>query len=226
MAKRLVALWAVMLMVAGARGEGAADPAALLADAESMPGFLPLYWHSDSGDLHADIGGLDGPLIYYTGLSQGVGSNDLGLDRGRLGDTHLVQFERVGSKVLLKALNTRYVARSESAAERAAVEEAFAQSVLWGFEVVAEGDGQLIINLTEFVQRDAMALGRWLKAQGEGSYRVKPSRSVVHLKRTRSFPDNTEVDVLLTYTGEPQGKLLATVAPDASAVTVHNWLRK
>ena len=95
---------------------GGADPEAFLADAESMPGFLPLYWDSDSGDLHADIGGLDGPLIYYTGLSQGVGSNDLGLDRGRLGDTHFVQFERVGSKVLLKALNSRYVARSESIA--------------------------------------------------------------------------------------------------------------
>lgn len=222
MTKRLVALWAVMLMVAGVRVEAAADPAALLADAQLMPGFLPLYWHPDRGDLHADIGGLDGPIIYYTGLSQGVGSNDLGLDRGRLGDTHLVQFERVGRKVLLKALNTRYVARSESNAERAAVEEAFAQSVLWGFEVAAEGDGQLIIDLTEFVQRDAMALGWWLKAQGEGSYRVEPSRSVVHLPRTRSFPDNTEVDALLTYTGEPQGKLLATVAPDASAVTVHS----
>ena len=222
MAKRLVALWAVILMVSGLRVEAAADPSVLLADAQSMPGFLPLYWHPDRGDLHADIGGLDGPLIYYTGLSQGVGSNDLGLDRGRLGDTHLVRFERVGSKVLLKALNTRYVARSESTAERAAVEEAFAQSVLWGFEVAAEGDGQLIIDLTEFVQRDAMALGRWLKAQGEGTYRVEPSRSVVHLPRTRSFPDNTEVDALLTYTGEPQGKLLATVVPDASAVTVHS----
>ncbi len=222
MTRRLVALWAVMLMMTGVRAEASADPAALLADAQSMPGFLPLYWHSESGDLRADIGGLEGPLIYYTGLSQGVGSNDLGLDRGRLGDTHLVQFERVGGKVLLKALNTRYVARSESTAERAAVAEAFAQSVLWGFEVVAEGDGQLIIDLTEFVQRDAMALGRWLNMQGEGIYRVDPSRSVVHLPRTRSFPDNTEIDALLTYTGEPQGELLATVAPDASAVTVHN----
>ena len=222
MTKRLLALWTVMLMMVGVRLEAAPGPAALLADAELMPGFLPLYWHSDRGDLHADIGGLDGPLIYYTGLSQGVGSNDLGLDRGRLGDTNLVRFERVGSKVLLKALNTRYVARSKSTAERAAVEEAFAQSVLWGFEVAAEGDGQLIIDLTEFVQRDAMALGWWLKAQGEGTYRVEPSRSVVHLPRTRSFPDNTEVDALLTYTGEPQGKLLATVVPDASAVTVHS----
>ena len=114
------------------------------------------------------------------------------------------------------------MARTESAAERAAVSEAFAQSVLWGFEVAAEGNGQLIIDLTDFVQRDAMSLGRWLKAQGEGSYRVEPSRSVVHLPKTRSFPDNTEIDALLTYTGEPEGKLLATVAPDASAVTVHS----
>ena len=62
MAKRLVALWVVMLMVTDVLAEGA-DPTALLADAESMPGFLPLYWHSDSGDLHGLMAAFDGQII-------------------------------------------------------------------------------------------------------------------------------------------------------------------
>lgn len=222
MARTRVTLLAVFLLfVSGAKANESLDPNTLLSGTVSMPGFLPLYWHAAEGSIYADIGSLKSPLIYYTGLSQGVGSNDLGLDRGRLGDTHLVEFERVGRKVLLKALNTRYVARSDRVAERAAVQEAFATSVLWGFEVLAEAEGQLIIDLTDFVQRDAMGLSRWLKAQGEGAYRVDASRSVVHLPRTRAFPDNTEIDAQLTYTGDPEGRHLATVTPDATAVTVH-----
>ncbi|MDG2459566.1 MAG: zinc-dependent metalloprotease [Luminiphilus sp.] len=223
MARTLVTLLAVFLLfVSGAAAKEPLDLETLLSGTVSMPGFLPLYWHAAEGTIYADIGSLESPLIYYTGLSQGVGSNDLGLDRGRLGDTHLVQFERVGRKVLLKALNTRYLARSDRAAERAAVQEAFATSVLWGFEVLAAAEGQLIIDLTDFVQRDAMGLGRWLKAQREGAYRVDASRSVVHMPRTRGFPDNTEIDAQLTYTGDPEGKHLATVTPDATAVTVHS----
>ena len=68
----------------------------VLASAEQMPGFMPLYWDGEEGRLYADIHAIEGPFIYYNGLSHGVGSNDLGLDRGRLGDTYLVEFRRVG----------------------------------------------------------------------------------------------------------------------------------
>ncbi|MEK9808487.1 MAG: hypothetical protein VW373_10645, partial [Halieaceae bacterium] len=110
----------------------------LIAESDSQPGFVPLYWHGGYGKLYAEIAKFNEPFIYYPSLSQGVGSNDLGLDRGRLGDTQLVQFERVGPRVLLVALNTRYRATTENVAETRAVDEAFARSVLWGFDVVAE----------------------------------------------------------------------------------------
>ena len=110
----------------------------LIAESVSQPGFVPLYWHGGDGKLYAEVTAFNQPFIYYPSLSQGVGSNDLGLDRGRLGDTQLVQFERVGPRVLLVALNTRYRATTENAAETRAVDEAFARSVLWGFDIVAE----------------------------------------------------------------------------------------
>ena len=191
------------------------------ASAEHMPGFMPLYWDGEEGRLYADIHAIEGPFIYYNGLSHGVGSNDLGLDRGRLGDTYLVEFRQVGKKVFLTAVNTKYTARSDSMQERRAVEEAFAESIIWGFSVIESDTQSLVIDLTEFALSDATGISDLLAARGEGSYSVDESRSGVYLPRTKSFPDNTEIDATLTFSGKSKGRILRTVAPNADAITVH-----
>ena len=149
-----------------------------------------------------------------------MGSNDLGLDRGRLGQTQLVQFERVGPRLLLVALNTKYRASSDNPDERRAVEEAFARSVLWGFDIAAEEGGRLLIDMTDFAHR-ALGLSTLLDQRGEGNYTIDQQRSAINLARSKAFPDNTEIDALVTFTGTPSGEILATVAPDAGAVTLH-----
>ena len=208
-------------MTAAVHVAAASDFESLISESEHQPGFIPLYWNSDQGRLYAEVTSLDSPLIYYPSLSQGLGSNDLGLDRGRLGQTQLVQFERVGPRVLLVALNTRYRASSNNTSERRAVEEAFARSVLWGFEIAAEHNGRLLIDVTAFSQRDALGLSALLEQRGEGSYAIDPHRSVINLSRSKAFPDNTEVDALVTLTGRSTGDILETVAPDAGAITLH-----
>ena len=208
-------------MTAAVHVAAASDFESLISESEHQPGFIPLYWNSDQGRLYAEVTSLDSPLIYYPSLSQGLGSNDLGLDRGRLGQTQLVQFERVGPRVLLVALNTRYRASSNNTSERRAVEEAFARSVLWGFEIAAEDNGRLLIDVTAFSQRDALGLSALLEQRGEGSYAIDPHRSVINLSRSKAFPDNTEVDALVTLTGRSTGDILETVAPDAGAITLH-----
>ena len=208
-------------MTAAVHVAAASDFESLISESEHQPGFIPLYWNSDQGSLYAEVTSLDSPLIYYPSLSQGLGSNDLGLDRGRLGQTQLVQFERVGPRVLLVALNTRYRASSNNTSERRAVEEAFARSVLWGFEIAAEHNGRLLIDVTAFSQRDALGLSALLEQRGEGSYAIDPHRSVINLSRSKAFPDNTEVDALVTLTGRSTGDILETVAPDAGAITLH-----
>ena len=210
----------VFLTLAGTRSaEAAGSYSQLTAESEHQLGFLPLYWHEAEGTLYAEVAELEQPLIYYPSLSQGVGSNDLGLDRGRLGRTQLVQFERVGPRLLLVALNTKYRASSENPDERRAVEEAFARSVLWGFDIAAEDSGRLLIDMTDFAQRDALGLSALLADREEGSYAVDPQRSAINLGRSKAFPDNTEIDALVTFTGTPAGDILATVSPDAGAVT-------
>ena len=217
-----VAMGAFLLLLLTASGVRAAgDFNALVADSETQEGFVPLHWHNGDGRLYGEVADLNQPFIYYPSLSQGVGSNDLGLDRGRLGDTQLVQFERVGPRLLLIALNTRYRASSDNPNERRAVSEAFARSVLWGFDIAAEQDERILIDLTAFAQRDALGLSGLLEESGEGSYEVDSQRSAINLVRSKAFPDNTEIDALVTLVGHPQGNILQTVAPDAGAVTVH-----
>jgi len=193
----------------------------VLLNTQEMPGFIPLHWDSEEGRLYADISDIEGPFIYYNGLSHGLGSNDLGLDRGRLGDTFLVEFRKVGKKVFLAALNTKYTARSEDAQERRAVTEAFAESIIWGFAVVETSPDSLVIDLTDFALSDATGIADLLAARGEGSFNIDESRSAIYTPKTKSFPDNTEIDATLTLVGKSKGRILGTVAPNADAITVH-----
>ena len=201
--------------------QAALDFDTLISESERQNGFVPLHWHAGEGRLYAEVIRLNAPFIYYPSMSQGVGSNDLGLDRGRLGDTQLVQFERVGSRLLLVALNTRYRASSDNPNERRAVSEAFARSVLWGFDIAAEQGGSLLVDLTDFAQRDSLGLSALLEQAGEGSYALDAQRSVINMPRSKAFPDNTEVDALVTFVGHPEGNILRTVAPYAGAITLH-----
>jgi len=193
----------------------------ITSSSQHIPGFIDLYWHEDAGKLYLDVENLEDSFIYLSGLSQGVGSNDLGLDRGQLGDTRLARFSRVGSRVLLIADNPKYLATSGNPDERAAVEQAFARSVVWGFEVVASNGGSTLIDGTDFFLRDAHDIAGRLKSAEEGAYTVDTTRSVIFLPRTRGFPDNTEIDALVTLVGESTGNILPTVSPDANAITVH-----
>ncbi|MFP4624817.1 MAG: zinc-dependent metalloprotease, partial [Gemmatimonadota bacterium] len=159
-------------------------------------------------------------FLYVHALGAGLGSNDIGLDRNQLGRTRVVHFERAGRKLLLVEPNYAFRAVTENPAERAAVEDAFARSVLWGFEIAAETDGRLLVDATEFVLRDVHGVADRLEQSGQGTYRLEESRSALYMPNTRAFPRNTEVEVMLTFTGDPAGGWIRSVAPSPEAVTV------
>lgn len=188
---------------------------------QHLPGFHSLYWDEQRGRLYLEIPEPDQPFIYVRSLSRGVGSNDLGLDRGQLGATHLARFTRVGDRVLLLADNPAFTASSDNDDERLAVAEAFARSAIAGFKLVAVSGRRLLVDGTEYFLEDVHGVARRLKDTGQGEYRPDPDRSAIFLPRTRGFPDNTEVDAMVTLAGEPQGELIGTVVPDPRLVTVH-----
>ncbi len=187
---------------------------------QHYPGFMDFYWDDSQGKIYLEVKDFDQELLYNTGLSAGVGSNDLGLDRGQLGGAHVVTFHRVGDKVLLIEKNLRFRANSDNALERRAVEEAFAQSVLWGFTVADRSDQGVLVDATAFLLRDVHGAAKRLAASKQGSYQVDASRSAIHLPRTKNFPKNTEFDALITLTGEAKGAHIQSVTPSPDAVTV------
>ena len=184
-------------------------------------GFMDFSYNDDSGKIILEIDNLDNEFLYINSLSRGVGNNDLGLDRGQLGNSRIVYFTKRGNKILLIQPNLRYISNSSNELENKAVEEAFARSVLFGFEIVEKLTDSYKIDLTPFLLNDAHGVSQRLRFSNSGSYSLNKSMSAVDLERTKAFPDNIEFDVLLTFTGNPSGSLVRSVTPTASNLTVN-----
>ena len=221
---------------AGAQGgQAAAGRIRSIADRTSgmqkIDGFFPMYWDEATGSLFLEIPELGKEVLYVNGLSAGLGSNDIGLDRAQLGGSAIVSFQRVGPRVLMVEPNYGYRAISSNPSERKAVEDAFAKSTWWGFPVAAENGGRVLVDLSDFVMRDTHGVSGRLGA----GYRFDRTRSAVNLPGTRGFPKNSEIDIISTFINEgggaagggrgggggglPGGRV-ADVAPTASAVTL------
>ncbi len=186
-------------------------------------GFFDFSYAEDEGKIYLliDDEDLDKQFLYVNALSAGLGSNDIGLDRGQLGSERIVSFKKAGEKLLMVQPNLDYRAISDNELERKSVEEAFAKSVLWGFKIGDKEGNRYKIDLTDFLMRDAHGVSQRLKRSKQGSFKLDKSRSAVWMDRTKTFPDNTEFDVLLTFTGHAEGRYVRSVTPSADAITLH-----
>jgi hypothetical protein len=188
---------------------------------QKIDGYMPLYWQPSAGKLFMEIGRFNHELLYQVSLPAGLGSNPVGLDRGQLGDSRVVTFERIGPKVLMTQPNYSYRAISSNEAEKRAVKESFAQSVLWGFKVEAEEGDRVLVDATAFFMRDAHGVVDRLRQARQGSYRLDESRSALYLPRTKGFPQNTEIETTLTFTTDQDpGRYVRETTPSPNAVTL------
>ena len=185
-----------------------------------MEGFFNLYWDNASGSLFWEISELDTEFLYQISMGSGLGSNPVGIDRGQLRGTHVLAAKRIGPRILLMEPNYGFVAQSENLSEAQAVRDAFAPSVHWGFEMVAETGERVLVDATQFFLRDARGVIDQIAARGEGDFTLDASRSAFHLPATRSFPENTEVESILTFTSSNPGQLVNGVAATGGAVTL------
>src|ERR1035441_7048672 len=213
MLRLLAALCLLSSLYAQQPGRGAAaQPPARIPSIEErttagmtkLDGFFPVYWEGPTGNLWLEIPRLDTPVLYTTGLAAGLGSNDIGLDRGQESGGKIVSFERVGPRVLMVQGNENFRSSSANPAERRSVEDSFAKSILWGFTVAAESGGRILVDATDFFLRDGHGAAASL-GTGAAAYRVDRTRSAVYLPRTKAFPKNTEIEVTLTFTNETAG---------------------
>lgn len=174
-----------------------------VAGMRKLDGYFPLYWDERTGNLWLEISRFNDDFLLATGIAAGLGSNDIGLERGLEDGGKVVRFERIGPKVLLMQGSEKFRSSSANAAERRAVEDSFAKSVLWGFTVGAESGGRVLVDATEFFVRDGGGAAAALSAGG--NYKADRTRSAVYLPRTKAFPKNTEIEVTVTFTNEGVG---------------------
>lgn len=199
----LLAAAPLLAQRAGAQSAAALPSIAEKTDGmERMDGFLPLYWDADLGQLWMEIPQLDMEMIHFVGYGAGLGSNDLGLDRGALRGSRIVKFERVGRKIMMVQPNYRFRASSDNPDEVRAVRDAFARSILWGFTAAAETDGRVLVDMSDFLLRDAIGAGQRMRP---GTYRLDNSRSSIYREFTDAFPTNTELEVELTFVNQGGG---------------------
>jgi hypothetical protein len=196
------------------------------ATMQSFPGFFVDYWDAREGTLWLRIENAkwETPFILYESLPSGVGSNDIGLDRGEPGETYVVHFERSGKQVLLVAENENYRAVTDDADQRSAVRAAFPQSVLWGFDVAAEDGDAVLVDATKFFLSDVHGVAARIANAKQGKYKVEPTRSAIYLPRTKNFPENTDIESTLTFVGEEPGNFVKQVTPEPHAITVREHI--
>ena len=189
---------------------------------QKKAGFMNVYIDEPNNKIYFEVSRLDTEMLYQTSLPAGLGSNDIGLDRGLTGNTRIVKFSRAGNKILLIQPNYDYRAITTDKAEKRAVEQSFAQSVLWGFPVEASTDSSVLIDATDFLLRDAMQAANRIRSMKQGSYSFEKSRSALYLPHTKNFPFNTELEATITLVNSDgtTGNYVNSVTPSPEAITL------
>ncbi len=243
-ARPIPLVWFVLALVAALPLLAApTQPEHPLAGSTLEAGFVDVHRNVEAGSVIIGVHELDVPFLLVTSLPGGLGSNDIGLDRGQVGKQYLARFQRVGRRLLLVADNTRFVADSADNEERQAAIDAFAPSVLWAAPIIErpakDGRGKeaaptLLVDIGPYLTGDrhgiAAAMGgtqgiaKALETAEQGSYKVDPERSAVLPEAARSFPDNSEFEALLTFTGPGTGQFVNQVAVDPTALTLRQHI--
>lgn len=198
-----------------------ASKSQILQSAQKFEGFFDFYYVKSKDAIYLEVDKLNQEFLYVSSLSQGVGSNDIGLDRGQLGDEKVVYFKEAGDKLLLVEPNLKFRAITTNELERKSVREAFASSVLYGFPIVETYKSSILIDITPFLMQDTHGVSERLRNLNQGSYNLDKNRSAIELSRTKAFEKNVEFDVLQTFKCKADGAWIQSVSPESSAVTVH-----
>ena len=190
--------------------------------------FFDFSYDESNDKIFLYVDKIDYEFMYIGSLSSGVGSNDIQLDRGQLGLEKIVKFIKRGNKLLLIEPNQKYRASSKNNSEKKSVEQAFAKSVIFGFEILATNMGVHKIDLTPFLMYDRHGVSNRLKETNQGDYIIDLSKSAIEINNTKAFPENIEFEALLTFAGEAEGDWIRSVSPDPNFVSViqhHSFIK-
>ncbi|MGB1169743.1 MAG: zinc-dependent metalloprotease [Flavobacteriaceae bacterium] len=184
-------------------------------------GYFTFYYDENKDKIFLQVENLEKEFLYVNALSEGIGSNDIGLDRGQLGNTRVVKFIKAGNKLLLVQPNQDFRAITKNIEEKKSVQQAFAKSVIHGFVIKESNQGKYLLDATSFFMRDAHGVQGRLLGRKQGNYNLDKTKSAINLERTKAFPKNVEFDIMLTFKGSPKGSNIRSVTPTPSLITVN-----
>jgi hypothetical protein len=204
-------------------------PARAQSGQERLPGLIPMVWDADQGKLLFEISQFDRDILYFTSVAKGSGSGNVGLEWAGEGEGGVIQFQRVGPKVLVVEKNLRFRAGNGGAGLAQDVDQSFPDSILAALPVVRSEPGKVIVDATPLVIRDAVGFAA-PRGGGRGgggpvadeadrptaTWSFDPARSTIYLPRTKGFPKNTEIEVIATYEAQSGG---ARTAPESRILT-------
>jgi hypothetical protein len=100
--------------------------------------------------------------------------------------------------------------------------------VHWGFEIEAQTGDRVLVDATPFFLSDARDVIGQIQRSGQGTFTLDTSRSVIHMPAVQGFPENTEVEAMLTFTSRNPGGLVNGVAATGEAITLrqhHSFIK-
>lgn len=206
-------------------------PATRIADrtggAQRTDGFIPFYWDATRGRVLIEIPAFGEDVLYYVSAASGAGSVEMPFDRGILANS-VIRFDRSGPRVLVVAQNLDYRAVGGSEAQVENVRDSFASSVLAALPVEAEEGGRVLADATPLFMRDAANVEGRLRTLNQGAFRFDAARSAFYPPRMKAFPQNTEIETVVTFASDNPGALVNNVTPDGRAFTlrIHHSLLK
>jgi hypothetical protein len=203
------------------KGAAAAPPAPekpygdwkkLTKDATVKKGWFTLYQKRENLYLEIQPNQLELPILAILSLSRGIGRDFI---LGGLPVTDkLVRFHRTGDRVLLIEDNTRFTAPKGSPIEKAK-DLSFGESVLASFKIESEQDSSkaLLIDLASLVVSDMSDMAEGMRQSFNGkSMRFDKERSAV--QGVKAFPENVEIEALLTYAPNDRTNYGLNTVPD------------
>lgn len=215
-------------------GAAAAAPAGPSRGAAALDGLMRVDADADGGRVlvtlpRPDADGIAARYLYTPMLRSGLGAAPAVLDRGRIGDTQLLVFRRIGRKIAIEFENPRFRVPGKPDARS----PDFATSLVWMGDIAnVAPDGAITVDIASFLAADMLGIARALGQEGDvfgtgggpqgagRGFRIDPALSAVDARSVRVFPRNVEIDAVQTYVSDQPGDEVANIAPDPRRVTL------
>ena len=201
------------------------------AGPERRDGYIPMLWDAEQGRLLFELTHFDQDILYFTSVAKGSGSGSVGLEWAGGGEGGVIQFQRVGPKVMVVQKNMRFRAGAGGPGIEKGIDASFPDSIIASLPIIRTDAGKVIVDATPLVVRDSAGFAAASAGGGRGggrggpqaveliagtTWRFDPTRSAIYLPHTKGFPKNTEVEVTVTYEALTGG---ARTTPESRILT-------